>query len=161
MGRLLGLDMGARRIGVALSDPTGTLASPLTALASRGKRRDVAAVLELARGHQVERIVVGLPVSLDGRLHAQGQLIDAFAQALRAASPVPVETWDERFTTAEAERLLREAGAQPSRERGRVDAAAAAILLQSYLDAHRATDEVRRPPDLPAPNPLSEGEGEG
>ena len=137
MGRLLGLDVGARRIGVALSDPTGSLASPLTALDRRAKRRDLAAVLELVRQHGVEGIVVGLPVSLDGRLHAQGQTVQAFARALSEASPVPVETWDERFSTVEAEQMLREAGREPSRDRGRVDATAAAVILQRYLDAHR------------------------
>ena len=137
MGRLLGLDVGERRIGVALSDPTGSLASPLMALDRRAKRRDMAAVLDLAKQHGVEGIVVGLPISLDRRLHAQGQAVQAFARALSKASPVPVETWDERFSTAEAEQMLREAGREPSRDRGRVDATAAAVILQRYLDARR------------------------
>ena len=144
MGRLLGLDVGARRIGVALSDPTGSLASPLTALDRHAKRRDMAAVLDLARQHGVEAIVVGLPVSLDGRLHAQGQLVQAFAHALTEVSPVPVETWDERFSTAEAEQMLREAGREPSRDRGRVDATAAAVILQRYLDARRGDEGPAR-----------------
>ena len=136
MARLLGLDVGARRTGVALSDPTGTLASPLTALTRSSEARDLEAIVELARQHDAEAIVVGLPISLDGALHAQGQKVQAFIEKLREVSPIPVEPWDERFSTAEAERLLREAGIQPSRERGRVDAAAAAIILQGYLDAH-------------------------
>ena len=140
MARLLGLDVGARRVGVALSDPTGTLASPLTTLTRRTTRQALAAIVELAQQHGAQGIVVGLPVSLDGELHGQGREIEAFSRALRAASPVPVETWDEAFSTVEAEQLLREAGAQPSRQRGRVDAAAAAILLQRYLDAHRVLD---------------------
>jgi putative Holliday junction resolvase len=98
----------------------------------------MAAVLDLARQHGVEGIVVGLPISLDGQLHAQGQTVQRFARELAERSPVPVETWDERFSTAEAEQMLRDAGREPSRERGRVDAAAASIILQRYLDAHRA-----------------------
>ena len=143
MGRLLALDIGARRIGVALSDPTGLLASPLTALSAQGRKRDVAAVLDLAREHGVDGIVVGLPVSLDGELHGQGRTVAAFAKALAAESPVPVETWDERFSTAEAEALLRQSGRQPSRERGRVDAAAAAVILQGFLDARRRESGAR------------------
>ena len=137
MARLLGLDVGDRRVGVAVSDPTGTLASPLTALERRSTKRDVAAVLELARQQEAEGIVVGIPVSLDGALHAQARRTQSFFTALYAASFLPLATWDERFSTDEAERMLRESGVEPSRERGRVDAAAAAIILQGYLDAHR------------------------
>jgi putative Holliday junction resolvase len=152
MARLLGLDVGARRIGVALSDPTGALASPLTTVVRKEQGRDLAAVLKLAQQHGVEAVVVGIPVSLDGELHAQGRVVQAFCNALRAACPMPVETWDESFSTVEAEELLRQAGAQPSRERGRVDAAAAAVLLQRYLDARRreAGPAPRREPDLSA-----------
>lgn len=138
MKRMLGLDVGARRTGVALSDPTGALASPLTTLARRDDAQGLEAIAALAREHAVEAIVVGLPVSLDGRLHAQGQDVAAFIERLRGVSPVPVAEWSEQFSTAEAERLLRQAGRKPSRDRGRVDAVAAAVILQDYLDAHRS-----------------------
>ena len=144
MARLLGLDVGDKRIGVALSDPTGALASPLTTLERRSKKRDATAVMELARQHEAEGIVMGMPVSLDGAHHAQARRTQSFYTALYAVSFLPATTWDERFSTYEAEQLLRESGVKPSRERGRVDAAAAAIILQRYLDAHR--DPVSRSP---------------
>jgi len=137
VARLLGLDVGAQRTGVAVSDPSGILAFPLTTLTRSSEARHLEAIMELARQKDAEAIVVGLPISLDGSLHTQGQEVQALIEKLQAISPIPVEPWDERFSTAEAERLLREVGAQPSRERGRVDAAAAAIILQSYLDTHR------------------------
>ena len=137
MKRMLGLDVGARRTGVALSDPTGAIASPLTTIARSDDAQCLEAVTALAREHEVEAIVVGLPVSLDGELHSQGREVAAFIDRLRGVSPVPVAEWNEQFTTAEAERLLRQAGRKPSRDRGRVDAVAAAVILQDYLDAHR------------------------
>ncbi len=140
MKRMLGLDVGTRRTGVALSDPTGTLASPLTTLPRRDDdAQDLDTITALAREHEVEAIVVGLPVSLDGKLHGQGREIAAFIDRLRCVSPVPVAEWNEQFTTAEAERLLRQSGRKPSRDRERVDAVAAAVILQDYLDAHRPT----------------------
>ncbi len=139
MKRMLGLDVGARRTGVALSDPTGTLASPLTTLARLDDSQGFEAIMALAREHSVEAIVVGLPVSLDGELHGQGREVAAFIEQLRGVSPVPVAEWNEQFTTAEAERLLRQAGRKPSKDRGRVDAVAAAVILQDYLDAHRSS----------------------
>ena len=139
MKRMLGLDVGTRRTGVALSDPTGTLASPLTTLTRSDDALGLEAITDLAREHGVEAIVVGLPVSLDGGLHGQGREVAAFIDRLRGVSPVPVAEWNEQFTTAEAERLLRQAGRKPSRDRGRVDAVAAAVILQDYLDAHRSS----------------------
>ena len=139
MKRMLGLDVGARRTGVALSDPTGTLASPLTSLTPGDDAQCLEAVTALVREHAVEVIVVGLPVSLDGELHGQGREVAAFIERLRGVSPVPVAEWNEQFSTAEAERLLRQSGRKPSRDRGRVDAVAAAVILQDYLDAHRSS----------------------
>ncbi|GBD10404.1 Putative pre-16S rRNA nuclease [bacterium HR23] len=132
--RILALDVGARRIGCALSDPEGRIAFPAETLQRRTLLEDIQAVLALAHRQGVQAIVVGLPVSLSGEKGPQAREVLAFVEALRRASPLPVETWDERFTTVEAERLLREAGRQPSREKARRDAAAAAVLLQAYLD---------------------------
>lgn len=143
--KALGLDLGERRIGVAVSDPTGTLARPLTALERRGPDADLAAVLELARREGAQAIVVGLPFTLRGEEGPQAHRVQAFVAALRAHSPLPVETWDERLTTVEAERRLREAGRKPSRERERVDAASAALLLQAWLDARRLRREEAAP----------------
>ena len=135
--RLLGLDVGERRIGLAISDRSGSLATPFTAIERRGVERDIAAILKLVRQEEVGTIVVGEPLSLDGSVGPQAKRTLVFYEALKAASPVPVKTWDERFSTVEAERLLREAGVQPSRNRARLDASAAAVILQGYLDAHR------------------------
>jgi putative Holliday junction resolvase len=135
--RILALDVGERRIGVALSDPSGTLASPLTKITRRSAQRDIQAVLDLAQHHDVERIVVGLPLSLDGSVGPQAKQVQRFVRALAAQASVPVETWDERLSTWDASQRLRETGVRPSRERARLDAAAATIILQSYLDAHR------------------------
>ena len=140
MARTLSLDVGDRRIGVALSDPTGLVAAPLTTLTRRSLAIDTGAVADLAREHEAPSIVVGLPLSLDGTVGPQARAVRGFCQALLRATDASVTTWDERFTTAQAERRLREAGVQPSRDRARVDALAAAIILQDYLDTQRAAE---------------------
>ena len=135
--RLLGLDVGERRIGVAVSDPTGTIASPLTAINRAGLEEDLVAVARLVEEHQAAAIVVGLPISLNGRMGPQAQRIREFTRSLSDRSTVPVHTQDERFSTVEAERRLREGGRAPSRNRGLVDSAAASVILQAYMDAKR------------------------
>jgi len=138
MARTMSLDVGDRRIGVALSDPTGLFAAPLTTLTVRSRSADAQAVADLVALHEATAVVVGLPLSLDGTVGPQARSVQRFCQTLRRVVGVPVTTWDERFTTAEAERRLREAGIQPSRDRARVDALAAAIILQDRLDTLRA-----------------------
>ena len=135
MTRLLGLDVGTKRIGVALSDPLGFLATPLLTLSHENEQKDIENVLEIALDYDVSTIVVGLPISLDGKLWQQGQMILGFANMLRKASPINIDTWDERFTTVEAEKLLREAGAEPSKIKSKIDSAAAALILQGYLNS--------------------------
>ena len=135
--RVLGLDVGRRRVGVAVSDPTGLIASPLTVVEVRGIKDAVRRVLEICREQQAERVVVGLPVTLGGELGPQAREVLEFVEALRRESPVPVETWDERLSTVGATRLLRAGGHDTRAMRGRVDAAAAAFMLQGYLDSRR------------------------
>ena len=135
--RVLGLDVGERRIGVAVSDPTGTIVSPVAAIQRVSQEADIRAVTTLAAEYEAEAIVVGLPISLNGRLGPQGRLVREFIRSLSKESPVPVHPHDERFSTVEAERLLREAGHAPSREKGLRDSAAASVILQAYLDAKR------------------------
>ena len=130
----MGLDVGDRRIGLALSDPLGILASGLGALERRDPERDVEAILALARENQVNRVVVGLPRHLDGSLGEQARKVQAFAQKLGELLPVPLEYWDERLSTVAARERLREAGVKRA-SRHRVDAAAATVILQGYLDA--------------------------
>ena len=136
--RLLALDVGERRIGVAVSDSLGILASPLTTIGRSSEERDSRAVLDLAAEHEVGGIVVGIPYSLSGEKGPQALAVERFRDALAARAGVPVIDQDERYSTVEAERLLRETGVEPSKDRARVDAAAAAVMLQSYLDAGRA-----------------------
>ena len=139
-GRVLGLDVGQRRTGLAVSDSDGLLATPYTTITAKTPQKDIAAILAIAKEEEIGLIVVGLPLSLDGTVGPQAQLTLDFCDALRAASHLPVETWDERYSTVEAGTRLHEAGVAPSRNRARLDAAAAAVLLQSYLDAHREPD---------------------
>jgi putative Holliday junction resolvase len=134
--RTLGIDVGTRRIGVAISDPEGRLALPLRVIERRGPR-DAAVVADLARREGAERVVVGLPVSLDGTLGPQAREVQAFAAAVRAAG-AEVELYDERLSSVEADHHLRAAGISTREARGRRDAIAAAIILQAYLDSRRA-----------------------
>lgn len=138
--RVLALDFGERRIGVALSDPTRMLASPLTTLTSGRGGSIVGEVLRLAAENDVGEIVVGMPVSLSGRRGPQANRVIRFADALRRATDIPVLSADERYSTVQAERSLRESGVKPTKARSRVDAAAAAVILQSYLDSKRPLD---------------------
>jgi putative holliday junction resolvase len=150
MARLMALDVGEVRIGVAVSDASGFLASPYTTLrVTRDEAETWAAIQELIQETEAEGLVVGLPVSLDGEIHAQGQRIMAFTERLKAQIALPVTFWDERLSTVEAERLLAERG-QGSRARRQgsggkrrkqrnqqgIDALAAAVILQGYLDQH-------------------------
>jgi putative Holliday junction resolvase len=139
--RVLGLDLGSKRIGVALSDPSGVIASPLTTLERRGGERDLAAVGALVREHEVGAIVVGLPLHMDGRRGPEAEAARRFARALADAVGVPVDTLDERWTTVEAERALRESGRKGRKRRAVVDAVAAAILLRTWLDRRRGRAE--------------------
>ena len=133
----MGLDVGDKRIGVALSDPSGVLASPLSVIERSDPEADVQAVVGLAAEHGVEGIVVGLPRSLDGSIRQQAEKALAFSQALAQGSGLPVSTWDERLTTVAADRMMLEGGMKRARRKARRDAVAAAIMLQSYLDSRR------------------------
>ena len=129
--------MGGRRIGLALSDPTGLIATPLGFLERTNVASDVSKIVEKASKYQVQRILVGLPLTTRGQMGPQSRDVERFCKYLREYVNVPVITWDERYSTMEAERLLRQAGRQPSRDKGRSDAAAAAVILQSYLNSEK------------------------
>jgi len=134
--RALGLDVGSKTIGVAVSDELGLLAHPRLTIARRGMRADVEQVARLAAAEQAERVVVGLPLTLDGEVGLRAKRVLLLVEALRAALPaIPVETWDERFSTAAAERALREQGLPRARKNAIVDQNAAAFILQGWLDA--------------------------
>jgi len=133
--RILALDYGTKRIGVALSDELGWTAQPLETFDRRTLDRDIAHIATLVRSHEVARVILGLPLQLDGR---QGPAVEAmreFAAKLEAGLPVPLVLWDERMTTKAAEDLLIAADVSRKKRKGAVDRIAAAILLQSYLAA--------------------------
>jgi len=133
----MALDVGDRRIGMAVSDPTGLIASPAGFITRRGLERDVEIIISKARELKAERIVVGMPLDSRGEVGEQGRRVQVLVEVLEGASPVAVETWDERFSTLEAEGFMREIGRKPSREKGASDAAAAAVILQGWLDKRR------------------------
>jgi len=132
--RILGLDVGESRVGVALSDPDGILAIPVAVIAREGEDADFAAILGLVRQHEVECIVVGLPYSMDGSLGQQAERVQDFVDRLSRHVQVPVVTWDERLSTVAAKKMLVDAGAKKAKRKQRIDATAAAIILQGYLD---------------------------
>lgn len=136
-GRVLALDLGTKRIGVALSDPSGIIASPLETIVAAGERRAVEQIVALCRRHGVARAVVGWPRNMDGSRGPAAQRAEAFAERLRRALGIPVVLWDERLSTAAAERALIEAGARRDERRETRDRLAAALFLQAYLDAQR------------------------
>ena len=151
--RVLGLDYGRVRIGVALSDPTGTIAQALEVIPHHGFAQVSARIRELVSAHQVDRIVVGLPRRLDGRERDEAAAVRSFARKLQSSVSMPVEFADERLSTVEAERVLISADARRARRRRVRDAVAAALILQTYLDRHRgkgqgSEDEEPRAPGV-------------
>jgi putative Holliday junction resolvase len=136
-GRILGLDLGDARIGVAISDPDQHLAVPLGTVNVGQPPGELKAVAALVADHGVRRVVLGLPLSMSGDDGPASRHARDFAEALRPLLDVPVELQDERLSTAEAERTLREAGVTGSRRRQVVDQTAATVILQAWLDARR------------------------
>ena len=133
---ILGIDHGDVRIGLALSDETGTIAKPLQIIKHTARAADAAAVADIAARHGVKRIVIGLPTDDDGQIGHQGCKVQRWAEALRAATTIPIEFWDESLSSVEAEESRQ---AKRGRRGQPIDAEAAAFMLQSYLDAHRPT----------------------
>ena len=142
--RALGIDPGTKRIGIAVSDLSGTIASPLTVLQrSKSRRHDLSELARIARDEEADVIVVGLPINLDGSQSASSKAATKLAEHLATVVDVPVEMHDERLTTVTAERSMLDAGLDAVQRRQRVDKVAAAIMLQSWLDAraHRLDAE--------------------
>jgi putative Holliday junction resolvase len=137
--RFLGLDVGDRTIGVALSDESATIASGLETYRRVGPKKDLKAVQELVRRHGVGEVVVGLPLSLDGSTGPQALKVLAFIEALRPVVRIPVVPWDERFTTVAAQQALIEADVSRKGRRAVVDKVAAILILQNYLDYRKAS----------------------
>ena len=136
--RILGLDFGERRIGVALSDASAITAQPLTVIERHGLAKDIQSIEALIRQHAVESIVMGLPLTLEGERGPQAQRALAFGSELKRATQIPLEWVDERFTTAQGIKALSEAGESGRQQRKRIDQVAAQLILQSYLDSKNA-----------------------
>ena len=134
--RVLALDVGEKRIGVAISDLSQTLARSLKVIQRDSRQEGFATVARLIEEYEVEKVVVGYPRSLDGMAGAQAERVERYAADLAKALTVPVLLWDERFSTVSAERLMKEAGLRGKKKQERVDAVAAAVILQDYLDSH-------------------------
>jgi|SRR5215469_6003370 len=137
--RILGLDVGARRIGIAVSDPLGITAQGLSTLHRRNRRYDLAELGKLLSEYGVHEVVVGNPLRMSGQTGVQAKKMGDFARQLERAFSLPVHLWDERLTTAEAHRLLDETSIRDSRRKLVIDQMAAVLILQSFLDARAAT----------------------
>ena len=134
-GRVLALDLGKKRIGLAISDGLGITAQGLATLHRRNKRTDLAALSELIKERSVTQILMGNPLHMSGAAGRQSQWAQEFAAELEKHTGVPVKLWDERLTTVEASRVLRESGIGIEKRAAAVDRLSAVILLQSYLDS--------------------------
>ncbi len=147
--RTLGLDIGDKRTGVAISDSEGLLAVPLTVIVSQSEEATIGDIIKLVEQHRIERIVVGLPRSLSGSLGQQADKVTAFVEKLRNAvatlnkvkgkqsrlTSVDIQLWDERFSTVAVDRLMAEAGTKKNKRNEHRDALAAAFILQGFLDS--------------------------
>ncbi|MFC1995667.1 Holliday junction resolvase RuvX [Chloroflexota bacterium] len=132
--RKLGLDVGDKRIGVALSDLLGILASPVTIINRGDESADIEAIISIVNQEQVGQIIVGLPRSMDGSIGRQAEKVKTFTQSLCRHTDVSVEFRDERLSTVSAKRLMQTVKARKPKKRARHDAIAAALILQGYLD---------------------------
>jgi putative holliday junction resolvase len=134
VGRWLSLDVGEKRMGVALCDETHTLARPLLTIKRTSKKEDFARLTAICREQQIEKIIVGLPKTLRNEEGPQARRVRRYAAELQAALNLPIEFWDERFSSVDAQERLA-ASSSRTRRKGEIDSAAAAIILQEYLNA--------------------------
>lgn len=138
IGRVLGLDVGSRRIGIAVSDALGITAQGLETLQRTNKRRDFEHLKDVIRQYDIKRIVVGLPLRMSGEEGTQSEKMRAFAEDLRKVFSLPVHLWDERLTSAEANRFLRETELSIEKRGKAVDRMAAVLILQSWMESRKA-----------------------
>lgn len=132
--RILGIDPGEKNIGVAISDPTGTLARPFTVIVHTQRRKDAEKILELAQAEKAGKIIVGQATDMDGKPNFSGRKAARLAAEIRSLSDLPVELWDESFSTQKARQGKIQGGAGRRSRQGHLDDSAAAVILQSYLD---------------------------
>jgi putative Holliday junction resolvase len=140
--RILALDIGEKRIGVAVSDPTATVATPVTVLDAPKALGDGRELVRLVEDYEAELIVVGMPLSMDGSEGPQAKRVRHAAARLAGFLRIPVEFADERLSSAQASKAMQATGASTRDQRGRVDMVAASLFLQSYLDARRDDEQI-------------------
>ncbi len=136
-GRLLGLDVGSKTIGLAVSDPLGITAQGLPTIRRKNKRTDLAALQSVIDQYEVKELVVGLPLRMSGAEGTQSEKVSAFAEELAKHFALPIHLWDERLTSAEANRLLRETDMSIRRRAAVVDQMAAVLILQAFMENRR------------------------
>ena len=139
---VLGIDFGSKRIGLAISDAEGEFAFPLETLQRKALAQDLRAIKKLAGEREVEAVVVGLPLHMNGQAGPEAEAAKGFAAKLAESLSIPVDLMDERLTTAEAQRVLRAGGKSGRKRREKVDAVAASIILRSYLEKQRNTGNL-------------------
>lgn len=135
--RILAVDHGEKRIGLALSDPTATIASPLTVIKHISRLLDAAQVANLAAQHEAGLIIIGQSFDEDGNPNLAGRRAAKFAEALKEQTPIPIVLWDESFSTQDARAARIELGVSRKKRAGHQDALAAVVILQSYLESHK------------------------
>lgn len=148
---ILAVDPGEKNLGIAISDPTGTLARPLTVIEHRSREADADAILELAEEHQARRIIVGQALDADNQPTCQGRKAARLARALRAQGEIPIQLWDESNSTQAARDAHIAMGVSRRKRSGHMDDAAAAVILQSYLDAQNPPLPAAETPPLDPP----------
>lgn len=151
--RILGLDVGSKTIGMAVSDPLGITAQGLPTLRRKNKRLDLEALAEILRKYEVSEIVVGYPLRMSGAEGTQSEKMARFAEDLRKYFNLPVHLWDERLTSAEANRVLRESEMSIKRRGEVVDQLAAVLILQSWMEASRQSSGESRQPSVVSRQP--------
>lgn len=141
--KYLALDLGDRRVGLAVGSDGTDLVTPAGHLARTKLAQDLTRLLEIAKDRSIEGLVVGMPYSQEGEVGPQAKKVAGFVRALRKKTTMPIYTVDERFTSVEAEGLLRDAGREPSRDKGSIDEAAAALILRRFLESRETEGNDR------------------
>jgi len=143
--RFLGIDPGEKRIGMAISDPTGTIAHPVTVIKHISRTEDAAAIIAIALQNQAERIIVGQSLDEEGIPNPQGRSAARLAQVIREQTDLPVELWDESGSTQTARAARIAMGVPRKKRRGHLDEIAATVILQNYLDAQANSEDLTQP----------------
>lgn len=133
----MALDVGERRIGIALSDPSRVLASPLTTVRAQPRAAAIQQIVALIKTNEVVDLVIGLPLTLSGEIGPQARRVRGFAEELAHHLNIPMHEFDERLTSVEAERIMIEAGLKPEQRKARIDQVAASLILQDFLQSQR------------------------